>query len=54
VLFASDAPYISPQRALEAANRVEIDDGALRGFLGENAATVLGLLPDGRLARCEN
>jgi predicted TIM-barrel fold metal-dependent hydrolase len=54
VLFASDAPYISPQRALEAAKKVAIDEGALGGFLGENATTVLGLLPDGRLARCDS
>lgn len=42
LIFASDAPLIAPARALAEARRLPIGDEAMRGFLGGNAARLLG------------
>lgn len=42
LLFASDAPLIPPQRALEEARRLSIGEDSMRAFLGGNALKLLG------------
>lgn len=45
VLFASDHPVLSMQRALEAARKLPLDDEAMHEFLGASAARTLKLGP---------
>jgi len=51
LIFASDAPVLTPQRAARDARDLPISPEAMKAFLGGNATRALGLLPDGSLER---
>ncbi len=44
LIFASDAPLLPLRRALDAARGLDLSPEAMRGFLGGNAARVMGLI----------
>lgn len=47
LLFASDGPMIPLDRALKAAQEMDLPAESKRGFLGANACSVLGIPGDG-------